>query len=366
MSDYLDRYGRARSVCHRLPASAKLLVTLAAIGVGMFIPPSHWPAHGSLLCVLFGATALAGIPFRYVARRVAGFLVLAILFGIGVPLSQGFRGGWEIMAGIVFRGTESFLAGLWLVNVIPFDQLLAALRRWGTPAILLAILAFMYRFVFVLWDELNKMRTARSARTFARGSALFRWKNAAHLIGMLLIRALGAPNGFTGPCAPAAGTANCGRWTNERFPPDIVLEVKGLSYAYPNGQRALSDVNFSLSRGEIVGIVGPSGAGKSTLLLHLNGLLPERTPRARPSSNGSADPRGGFFRRRANTWRKFAAWWDSCSRIRTTSFFVPRFERTSPSGRSTWDCRGATSSAAWPRAWPPSLWKGTSGAARCN
>jgi energy-coupling factor transporter ATP-binding protein EcfA2 len=69
---------------------------------------------------------------------------------------------------------------------------------------------------------------------------------------------------------------------------ETVLEVNGLSYAYPNGQRALQDVRFSLTRGEIVGIVGPSGAGKSTLLLHLNGLLPQRAQHASPSSNGAA------------------------------------------------------------------------------
>ncbi len=69
---------------------------------------------------------------------------------------------------------------------------------------------------------------------------------------------------------------------------DTLLDVNGLSYAYPNGQRALNDVRFSLTRREIVGIVGPSGAGKSTLLLHLNGLLPQRPQRARPSTNGAA------------------------------------------------------------------------------
>jgi cobalt/nickel transport system permease protein len=190
VSDYLDRYGRSRSVCHRLPPRLKLFLSLAAIVTGMLIPPTHWPAHGTLLCVLFAATSLARIPFRYVARRVGGFLLVALLFGIGVPLSQGFRGGWEIMAGIVLRGTESFVAGLWLVNVIPFDQLLTTLRRTGVPAILLAILAFMYRFVFVLWDELDTMRTARRARTFDRAGAIFRWKTGAHMIGMLLIRAL--------------------------------------------------------------------------------------------------------------------------------------------------------------------------------
>lgn len=68
---------------------------------------------------------------------------------------------------------------------------------------------------------------------------------------------------------------------------ETVLDVNGLSYTYPNGQRALVDVRFSLARGEIVGLVGPSGAGKSTLLLHLNGLLPERPPQAGQSSNGA-------------------------------------------------------------------------------
>jgi cobalt/nickel transport system permease protein len=190
VSDYLDRYGRTPSVCHRLPPRLKIFLSIAAIALGMVIPPAHWPAHGALLCVLFASLSLARIPFRYVARRVAGFLVLAFLFAVGIPLSQGFRGGWEIMAGIMFRGTESFLAGLWLVNVIPFDQLLATLRRSGVPAILLAILAFMYRFVFVLWDELDTMRTARRARAFDQAGAIFRWRTGASMIGMLLIRAL--------------------------------------------------------------------------------------------------------------------------------------------------------------------------------
>jgi cobalt/nickel transport system permease protein len=191
VSEYLDRYGRAKSLCHRLPPRVKLLLSMAAVAVGMAIPPTHWPAHGTLLCVLFAALAVARIPFGFVAKRVAGFLLIALLFAISVPLSQGFRGGWEVMTAILLRGTESFIASLWLVNVIPFDQLLSSVRRSRAPAILLAILAFMYRFLFVLWDELDTMRTARHARTFDRGGPLFRWRNGVQMIGMLLIRALG-------------------------------------------------------------------------------------------------------------------------------------------------------------------------------
>ena len=51
------------------------------------------------------------------------------------------------------------------------------------------------------------------------------------------------------------------------------LEVKQLSYAYPDGRVALSDVFLQVAYGEKVGLVGHNGAGKSTLLLHLIGIL---------------------------------------------------------------------------------------------
>jgi cobalt/nickel transport system permease protein len=94
------------------------------------------------------------------------------------------------MTAIVFRSLLAFLALIWLVNVMPFDQLLFTLRRLWVPEILIAMLAFMYRYVFVLWDELDRMRVARRARTFGDGALWLRWKASAQLIGMLLIRAM--------------------------------------------------------------------------------------------------------------------------------------------------------------------------------
>ena len=52
-----------------------------------------------------------------------------------------------------------------------------------------------------------------------------------------------------------------------------IVEASGLSYAYPDGTRALDGVSFRIEHGESVAIVGANGAGKSTLLLHLNGCL---------------------------------------------------------------------------------------------
>lgn len=52
------------------------------------------------------------------------------------------------------------------------------------------------------------------------------------------------------------------------------IELRQLSFRYPNGRLALDSISCAVPQGERIAIVGPSGAGKSTLLMHLNGLLP--------------------------------------------------------------------------------------------
>jgi ABC-2 type transport system ATP-binding protein len=81
---------------------------------------------------------------------------------------------------------------------------------------------------------------------------------------------------------------------------DAVIEVRGLAKTYPDGTRAVDDVDFTVQRGEIFGLLGPNGAGKSTLIGMLGTLVKPTEGTARVSGfdvtedPGAIKPRLGF------------------------------------------------------------------------
>ena len=52
-----------------------------------------------------------------------------------------------------------------------------------------------------------------------------------------------------------------------------ILECQGLSKQYQNTCYALNNLNLTLERGQIVGLLGPNGSGKTTLIKLINDLL---------------------------------------------------------------------------------------------
>lgn len=70
-------------------------------------------------------------------------------------------------------------------------------------------------------------------------------------------------------------TETCFQKPKSRMNFENVISVEELSFAYPEIEKqVLSNINFSIPKGEFVGIVGPSGAGKTTFVDILLGLLP--------------------------------------------------------------------------------------------
>lgn len=68
------------------------------------------------------------------------------------------------------------------------------------------------------------------------------------------------------------GSSNFER--GEQLPFKRAIELKGVSFTYPNKQEpAIQNVNIHISVNQVIGIVGASGAGKSTIIDLLLGLI---------------------------------------------------------------------------------------------
>ena len=52
-----------------------------------------------------------------------------------------------------------------------------------------------------------------------------------------------------------------------------LIMLRDIEYTYPNGTKALKDINLNIYKGELIAIMGKNGAGKTSLIRTLNGLI---------------------------------------------------------------------------------------------
>jgi cobalt/nickel transport system permease protein len=182
--DFLDRYSRLASPVHRLPAAFKLAATLSIVVAVLLVPPSRPDVLAAFLVALLAVSALSRIPARYLATRV----LMLEPFVIGVALLALFQpGGGRVFLFLVARSTLCLLALVLLSNSTPFSELLRVLRRVRVPALLVTTLSLMYRYLFVLVDEAQRMKRARASRTFARRHRSV-WHSASTVVSQLFVR----------------------------------------------------------------------------------------------------------------------------------------------------------------------------------
>ena len=191
----LDQFARADTAIHRLDARAKVVVTLAfVVTVASF---DRYAVSALLPLFIFPIVlaALGRLPTGYLVKNLALAIPFALTIGLFNPVfdreivfqlgSLALSGGWISCASIVLRAVLTLGAALILVGVTGFPGVCGALDRLGMPRILAMQMLFLYRYIFVLLDDV-----ARSARALALRSCGNRPRltTVASLLGFLLLR----------------------------------------------------------------------------------------------------------------------------------------------------------------------------------
>ena len=203
-SAFLERYLHGTSPVHRLDARAKLLATLAFVLATSVMPP-RVGALALLGALALGAVVASRIPLLEAIKRSSLVLPFAGMVALSLPFTRagemlwsGRLLGWTLT--VTDQGLWSFvslLAKAWLsvlvsgllVTTTSFPELLQGMRALHIPGVLVTIISFTYRYLFVLVDEALRLQTARDARSAGSGgTALWRARVLGGMIGSLFIR----------------------------------------------------------------------------------------------------------------------------------------------------------------------------------
>lgn len=175
---------------------AALLLALAAVS---FL---HTPMFAGL--ALAGTIVLVGLgrlPPRWclarlgmVALAVGPFLILLPFFPQGSetpwpigPMSISPAGTRAALV-LAFKTCALVLLVLVLLATAPLTDTFKAAQRLRLPGLLVHLTLLAYRYIFLLADELTRLRIALRVRGYRNRASLHSYRTVGHVAGMLLVR----------------------------------------------------------------------------------------------------------------------------------------------------------------------------------
>lgn len=199
-----DAYHDTGSQIHAADARIKVgLAFLLILLVGLTPIGAFGSYLGFFILVMVGAL-LARIDPLVIAKRsmialpFAGAAVTLIFTVPGNVLGTVPVFGWSFteegivrFASILFKSVISVQIGALLMVTTHLTEMLWALGALRVPRVLVAIISFMYRYIFIFVDEalrLTRARDARSAVLHRRPSLIFRARTTGRMIGSLILR----------------------------------------------------------------------------------------------------------------------------------------------------------------------------------
>ncbi len=193
---WLDRLGYADSPVHRLDARAKLAATAVLVVCVASFPKYELAGLVPFFAVPVALGIVGRVPLRPVARLLVAASPFALLVGAWNPLLDraprafllgvAVPGGAVSLLSILLRFLLCTGTVLVLVATTSMSRLLRALGQLGLPRVFVAQVQLLYRYLFMLVDEGERLSEARALREPSR--RLPRAGTAKRMLSSLLWR----------------------------------------------------------------------------------------------------------------------------------------------------------------------------------
>lgn len=194
----IDRHAQMASPVQRWDPRIKLVALMVLIFATALL--KTLPMVLLAFVVAAALLLLSRIPLGFVAHTVKWIVLFLLPFFILLPVT--YPGTVELhlfgipfaMEGvrlallIVVKSLVIVMIAMTLFGSVRFDVAMVALQRLKCPSIIVQMLLFTYRYIFLFMAEMQRMDIAMKARGFIKGPNLYTLKVLGGFVGTLLIR----------------------------------------------------------------------------------------------------------------------------------------------------------------------------------
>ncbi|WP_052115567.1 ATP-binding cassette domain-containing protein [Porphyromonas crevioricanis] len=168
-----------------------------------------------------------------------------------------------------------------LMAFFPIYMMASEMRRMGIPSLFVDLFELIYRYIYVLSETAEHIRTAQIAR-LGYASWKTRLHHSAQLVGQTLVLAYDEADKMYNGLLSRGYDEDASKDKEKRdtrgtsLLPQTdqpILQLKDICYGYDKSKEVLKNFNLSIPAGQRLAILGKNGAGKSTLFLLLNGIF---------------------------------------------------------------------------------------------
>lgn len=198
---YIDSWSRRDSLLHRMEPRLKILLVFSFLLLLIFTNPQRYLSLGFYSFFVLFLLLTSRVPLIFYLKRTFILIpfILIVLLSLPFLRNSGTSGSYNLggieisKSGVLILwncSIKSFLSILllsMLFSTTGFHSLLKALQKLKMPNIFIHVLSFMYRYLFLIQDEMMKIWQAKEARTISRKRRL-EFKALASIIAMLFLR----------------------------------------------------------------------------------------------------------------------------------------------------------------------------------
>ena len=181
---FIDTYANLNSPIHRIPVKVKLILTFVFLLLVALSPRQLWlvSLYAGLVFLL---VCVSRVPFRFIITRIIEALPV-ILFLSTLSLFQ--KNGYVAFLVYLVKALSAVTLIVILTSVTPFNELLKGLKNIGTPNLIILLLSFMYRYIFLLEDDFLRTKRAYQLRAGRGMNKFIQIKVLSNIVGVLFIR----------------------------------------------------------------------------------------------------------------------------------------------------------------------------------